>query len=71
MALLKNEILGIDCVERMLDRLDLERYADLAELIQDLEAIFRQRLEEHGIVEAVNRLIKKKLDKVARYLQEQ
>ena len=68
MAVLKNEVLCVECAEHMLDQLDLERYASIEELVRDLEERFRRKMEEHGILAEVNRLIKRKLNKVARYV---
>jgi len=71
MALLKNEVLCIGCVEDMIEGIDLDQYADLDELVGWLNGWFNEMLAKHEMVEAVGRLIQRKLAKVARYVRDE
>ena len=69
MALFKTEILEIDKVARMLDDFNVEEYDTLDELIDDVEKRLRQRLKELGLPEAPMAMLRRKLEKVARYVR--
>lgn len=69
MALVKNDIEVIESVSEILDELDLDAYADLDELTDDVKKRFGEMLEQHGRFEPMFKLLDRKLTKVGRYVR--
>jgi len=70
MAVMRNEVLDIESVAELLGEFRPDDYPDLDALVADLQRRFRERLQEFGFPEAAMSLIRRKLDKVARYIRE-
>ena len=68
LATFKNELLGVNAFGRILDTTDPERFSDLEAMIDHLKGSFAEKVRACGLVEAVNICIRRKLDKVARYV---
>ena len=70
LALLKHRILDLDRISAILDQFDLDQCADLDALIKAVDLRFHNLAQHHGLTEAVYGLLKRKLEKVARYVRE-
>ena len=68
LALFKNELLGVDAFDRILDELDLETFATLEEMVAYLKTDFREKVKSVGLAEAIDVLVERKLDKVLHYV---
>ena len=68
LAVLHKELLGVDNLVKILDDIDPERYAGLDEMIADIEKRIGDRIKSSHLAEALFPLVKRKLEKVARYL---
>ena len=67
-ATLRNEILGLqDCIKGC-DDFDVSSAANMDDLVAMTKEFVRQRVDRHGYVPAVHRLIATRIDKVAAYL---
>jgi hypothetical protein len=69
MATFRNELLGLNSFEHILDELQPESYDSLELMIQDIRSKFHHLVDSHGLVHAVKIYIDRKLDKVATYFQ--
>lgn len=67
-GLLLNELSCLRSLMGTLRDLDTSRYTDLKELVADLERRIRARIQECGYPEVVFSLVKRRSDKVLRYL---
>jgi hypothetical protein len=70
-GLLLNEM---SCLKTLMDALrplDTSRYSDVKEMMADLQERIRKRAEECGYPEVVFNLVKRRIDKVYRYLTEE
>lgn len=70
MSLMRSEILAIESLTKVLDDLDPDAYADVDQLMGDLQRRFRESLEHHGMVKMLGSLLQRKFTKVARYVKE-
>ena len=68
LTLFKNELLGVNEFFLIVDQTDPEACSTLDELIEGLRRKFQEKVEKHGIANAVNICIERKLMKVARYV---
>ena len=68
-SLLQSEISGIESIIRSLEEIIVERYSSLDELVEEVDSHFRKRTKDSAYPEAVYSLVKRKLSKVARYIQ--
>lgn len=70
LAIFKNELLGLHSFQKILDAIDPEAYPDLDSMIEDIRRRFRALLRSHGLVDALQLYVNRKLDKVARYVKQ-
>lgn len=68
LSLFKNEILGVDVFENIIDEINPHDYSGLDELIVDLKGKFKEKMIEFGISKAIDLSILRKMDKVKRYV---
>ena len=68
LAVLHNELLGVDDMMEMLDSVDPEDYSNLDDLVADIEIKIRKKIENSHLAEALYPLVKRKLEKVSKYL---
>jgi len=69
MAVFQNVSSVIDCMAKILEQVEHGRYADIGELISDVGKKCHERLTEHGFSGGLEQTLKRKMDKIARYLQ--
>ena len=69
-ALVQEEISGIADMVRSMEEIDPDRYSGLEELVADLEKLCRRRIRESDFPQAVLSLVRRKLEKVLRYVLE-
>jgi hypothetical protein len=67
-GLLLREIAGVKSLVQGLDTLDVRRFASAKGLFQEIDRQIREKTREGGHPEAVYSLVKRRLDKVAKYL---
>lgn len=68
-AVLRNEILGLRDLVRSGEPVELGTISSISEAAELARIAVRRRLEEHDYVPALCRLIEKRIDKVAAYLE--
>ncbi|WP_455382453.1 hypothetical protein [Salinispira pacifica] len=68
LAILRNEVLGLEDCFRGCAELEAGDVTNAAELAAALKTRFRERLASHGYVPALNSLLAKRIDKIAAYL---
>jgi hypothetical protein len=68
LAVLHNELLGVDDMMEMLDSVDPESYSNLDELVADIEVKIKNKIKNSHLAEALYPLVKRKLEKVSRYV---
>jgi hypothetical protein len=68
LSILKSEILGVDNFDQILEGCDPEEYETLDELRLYLTETLRYKIKSHGLVEAINIYIDRKMEKVAQYV---
>ena len=71
MALLKNELIGLDVVFKDIEKLDPDKYNNIENLISDLKSQFKEHIHNQNIAEAILHLIDRKIEKVAKYIEEE
>ena len=67
-SLLKSVISGIEVLNRSIDDIPRDEFADLDELVDYVDRLFRDRTAHAGYPEAVYSLVRRKLTKVSRYI---
>ena len=67
-TVLKNEISGINNFLHGVDGIDISQYKNLKDLIEDIDVMFKQRTKDYDFPEAVYAIVKRKLNKVSRYI---
>lgn len=67
LATFRAELEGVRKMEKEIDRL-ADKYETLDELVEHISDYFKKRIKESGLPEAVFVLIKRKLDKIYRYI---
>jgi len=70
-TLLLNEIAAIKSLIHGLDDMDTGSFATQQQMIQEIDQRIRARTRESAFPEAVYRMVKRRLDKVAQYLLQQ
>ena len=70
LAIFKNELLGVHAFQHILDRIDPNSYDTLDAMIEDIRNQFQTLIRSHGIVNALQIYVNRKLDKVARYVKQ-
>lgn len=70
LALFRNELLAVNVFERFLDKINVEDFQSLEELVEYIREGFHQKVRETGLAQAINRYVDRKLDKVAEYVKQ-
>jgi hypothetical protein len=70
-TLLLNEIAALKSLIHGLDDMDTGNFAAPPQMIQEIDRLIRARTRESAFPEAVYRMVKRRLDKVAQYLLQQ
>lgn len=68
LVVLKNELLGIGDFSKLLSEIDCESATPLDEVINAIENSFHSLMKKCGIAPALEPLIKRKIDKVRKYV---
>lgn len=63
-----NEILGANAFHRVIEKIHPDEFEALSDLMDELKVRFRDVVKKHGLVEAINIYVERKMDKVARYV---
>ena len=69
LTLLQSEIAGIETMLRSLNDIEYESYSSLDELVEYIEKEFRRKTDASGFPESVYALVKRKLTKVSKYIE--
>lgn len=69
LAILRNDILSVENVERILEQVHAEEYESLESLVSDLERRFSEGLAGRGFPEAPLLVIRRKLGKLAQFVR--
>lgn len=70
LALVKNEIIGMDIVNSYLDNLDLSQFDSTDQISEKIKADLEKKLKEDGIAHALNIYLERKIDKVNNYIKQ-
>jgi hypothetical protein len=68
-AVLENEMHGMQAFLRVIDRIDVDGYADLDAMVSDLKKRFRDHITSCGLAEAAYVFAEKKIDYIRRYIE--
>ena len=68
LVVFKNELLGLNTFDEILDSTNPEEYDTLDDMINYLKNRFRKMIKASGLVEAINIYVERKLTKVANYI---
>ena len=71
LAVLKNEMSGIEQFKKMLTDTNLDDYKDIHEFVNEIGKKFKAYIARGGLVEAVYSMVERKLHKVLKYVQTQ
>lgn len=71
LAVLKNEMCGIEHFKKMLKEMNPDDYTDIDKFVKDVENKFRSYIKRGGLVEAVYSLVERKIQKVLKYIETQ
>ena len=71
LSLLQSEIAGIDTMLSSLNEIDIEKFTTLAELVEFVDQNFRKKTDAANFPESVYALVKRKLTKVSKYIQDE
>lgn len=69
LALFKNELLGLNVFDQMLDDVDTDAFSSLEEMIEYLKKKCHEKIDAHGLAEVVNNYVDRRLEKVAKYVK--
>ncbi|MBN2038942.1 MAG: hypothetical protein JW864_02805 [Spirochaetes bacterium] len=69
LAVLKNEMSGIEYLKNMLDGMNPDDFSDIQELADEIDKRVREYIEKGGLVKAVYSVIERKLHKVMKYIK--
>jgi len=70
LAVFKNEILGVHRFQRILDNIHAQEYERLDDMIEDIRLKFHALIHDHGLADAIQIYIDRKLLKVERYVKQ-
>ncbi len=70
LALMNNETVGIGIVNKYLDSINVDDYADINALMEKIKSDLRKKLEDDGIAFALNVYLERKLKKVSLYVSQ-
>ena len=68
LALFKNELLGVDAFQKVIDDTDIGSFPTLDEMVDHLTVTFREKAKVCGLAEVINIYVARKLDKVRKYV---
>lgn len=68
-SVLKTEISGIASIIRSIDDIPTEEFTDLPELVEYIDGMFRERTKRSDYPEGVYALVRRKLYKVLKYVE--
>ena len=68
LAVLHNEMQGVDNLVEILSDVDPDTYTDLDEMVIDIKKRMRDRIRTSNLAEALYMLVSRKVDKVATYI---
>ena len=68
LATFKNELLGVNAFQAVLDAVDPNQFETLEAMIENIRSQFLSLIRSHGLVPALSIYVNRKLDKVARYV---
>ncbi len=71
LGVLKNELRGVGVFAQIMNDADPDQYDSLESLAQDLEDRLLASIEKYGMVPAIDVLIRRKIDKVQKFVEEQ
>ena len=60
--------IGEHLSEKMLDKLEVDEFETLDDLVQHIKQSFEQKVEALGLARAITRMVDRKLQKVADYV---
>ena len=69
-ALIMNEIAGVESILQSLSSMCATSYSSLEEMVDDIDEKFRDKTMHSGFPEAVYALVRRKLEKVLKYVQD-
>ena len=69
LALFKNELLGLSVFDQILDDVQPDSFTSLEEMIEYLKKRCHEKIDAHGLAEAVNNYVDRRLQKVAKYVE--
>ncbi len=69
-SLLQSEISGIDNILNELNEIDPGEFPTIDAFVESVDAAFRSKTEAAGFPDAVYALVKRKLSKVSKYIQQ-
>jgi len=68
LALFKNELLGVDTFEKVIEDTNPASFRTLDSLVDHLSRTFREKTKAFGLAEVINIYVARKLDKVRKYV---
>ena len=68
LSLLQSEISGIDHIIQSLGDIDATAYSSIEEFVETVASAFKKKTADAGFPNSVNELVKRKLQKVTKYL---
>lgn len=68
-ALLQNEIFGVEGFSQLISDIDVDGFDDIAHLQKELMDRFAVRIKEKGLAKSVMMLIERKMNKVCKYVE--
>ena len=71
MNLIQNEIAGLENLINSVDKLLPDTYSSFEEMVEDLDKRIKEKIHHSNYAEAVYLLVKRKFDKVHRYVQDE
>ena len=69
LAVLKNEMSGIEHFKKILDEMNTDEYPDINNLVNEIDKKFKAYIERGGLVKAVYLMVERKLHKVLKYVK--
>ena len=70
LAVFGSELLGVGYFFKVLDRIEPDKFDSLDDMIDYIKETFRGMIKEHGLAEAINILVGRRLEKVKKYVTE-
>ena len=67
-TIFKNELSGVNSFFKVLDETDPDQFETLDEMVDHIRSIFKKKIKEYGLVEAVNLYVNRKIIKVRQYV---